>query len=162
MTNKVFFHKPIAPDDNLGRVDNDGKVYETRFGPDRYTGRVDIADGKVYEARVGFDHYLGRVELDTGKVYLSKTGPDEYIGRVESNGKLFRHRSLLPDEYVGKIVQMASYAHGGAAFLLLVKPVLDEEDKEVEKERPETQKPGVQGDAGKVGSGKKAGGAPKA
>lgn len=113
---KVYKQKPLAPDELLGRVASDGKVYESRFGPDKYVGRVETETGKVYEARFGPDKYIGRVALDTGKIFHAKFGPDEYLGRVGDDGKLFRHKPLASDEYVGKITDLRSYAHGGAAF----------------------------------------------
>jgi hypothetical protein len=73
--NEVYRHKTLAPDEFLGHVEANGKVYESRFGPDRYIGRVDIGDGTIYESRLGPDKPIGRVELDSGKVYLSKLGP---------------------------------------------------------------------------------------
>jgi hypothetical protein len=122
MTSNVYRHKPLAADELLGRVEPDGRLYETRLGPDKFIGRVEIDNGKIYESRVGPDKYVGRVELDTGKVYRAKVGPDEYLGRVSGDGDFRRHKPLAADEYIGKITEMASYAHGGAAFLLLALP----------------------------------------
>ena len=123
MTSHVYQQKPLAPDELLGRVDPDGKVYETRLGPDTYVGRVDIDSGKIYETRLGPDHYLGHVDLGSGKVFLHKPlALDDYLGRVDEDGKFLHQRVLAKDEYLGKITEMASYAHGGAAFLLLVWP----------------------------------------
>ncbi len=126
MSSRVYLHKPAAPDLLLGRVDPDGKVYESRFGPDKHIGRVEIDSGKIYESRLGPDKYLGRVELASGKIYRARLGPDEYLGRVNGDGEFHRHKPLAPDQYLGKMTEMASYAHGGAAFLLLVLPAWDE------------------------------------
>ncbi len=126
MTSKVFRHKPLAADELLGRVEPDGRLYESRFGPDKYIGRVEIDSGKIYEARLGPDKYIGRVELDSGKVFRAKVGPDEYLGRVNGDGEFHRHKSLAADQYIGKLTEMASYAHGGAAFLVLALPAWDE------------------------------------
>lgn len=123
----VYKQKPLSPDELLGRIEPSGRVYETRFGPDKYVGRVEADTGKIFEARLGPDQYLGRVELDSGKVLRHKPmAPDEYLGRVDGDGKFYRHKPLAPDEYLGRITEMASYAHGGAAFLLLVWPTLAE------------------------------------
>lgn len=124
--NRVYRHRPRLHDEYLGRVTPDGKVYESRLGPDRYIGRVDLNTGQIYEARVGPDKKIGRVELDSGKVYLSRLGPDEYLGEVRSNGKIYHHKWLAPDEYLGRVEDMTSLTHGGAAFLLLVQPAYDE------------------------------------
>ena len=125
MTSKVFRHKPLAMDELLGRVEPDGRVYESRLGPDKFIGRVETDNGKIYESRIGPDKYVGRVELDTGKVYRAKVGPDEYLGRVNGEGEFHRHRALGADAYMGKLTEMASYAHGGAAFILLALPAWD-------------------------------------
>lgn len=127
---KVYKHKPMARDQYLGRVTPKGRVYRSRFGPDKYVGSLDIGTGKVYRARFGPDQYIGRVELDSGKVYLAKFGPDQYLGRVEKDGKLFHHKRLARDEYLGRINDMASFGHGGAAFLLLVLPAFQEAELE--------------------------------
>jgi hypothetical protein len=133
MTSKVYRHKPLSPDEYLGRVEPDGKVYETRFGPDRFVGRVETDTGKIYQAHVGPDRYIGRVELDTGKVYRTKLGPDEYLGRVDGDGHFHRHRPMAPDVYIGKIASMPSYAHGAAAYLLLALPAWEEHEGEKSK-----------------------------
>jgi hypothetical protein len=122
MTAKVFRHKAVAPDELLGRVEPDGKVYESRFGPDQFVGRVETDTGRIFEARLGPDKQVGRVELDTGRVYLTRVGPDEYVGRVDGDGRFHRHRPMAPDTYIGKMTEMPGYAQGGAGFLLLALP----------------------------------------
>lgn len=123
---KVYRHRPAAPDELVGRVEVDGSVYETRLGPDKRVGRVEIDTGKIFETRLGPDKIAGRVALDNGKVYRARFGPDEYVGRVDGDGKLHRHKSLAPDEYLGRLTEMPSFAHGGAALLLLVLPLWEE------------------------------------
>lgn len=126
--NNVYRQKPLAPDELLGHVEYDGKVYESRFGPDKYIGRVEMDTGKIFEARLGPDNYIGRVQLDTGKVFRHKPmAPDEYLGRTDADGKFFRHKPLATDEYIGKIEDTTSYAHGGAGFLLLAWPLVEEQ-----------------------------------
>jgi hypothetical protein len=132
---KVFQHVALLPDQYLGRVDDDGKVYQSLHGPnrpDKYIGRVDLNTGKVYDAQVAVEKYIGRVELDNGKVFLATIGSDEYLGRVEKDGHIFHHKRLAPDQYLGKILDTASFAYGGAAFLLLVLPeyIKDSEPKD--------------------------------
>jgi hypothetical protein len=127
--NKVYLHKPLAADAQLGYVDERGKVHQTRFGPDKYVGWVELESGKIYENRLGPDNYIGRVDLRDGRIYLEKIGPDEYVGRVEEDGRLFSHAARAFDPYVGKVEDMISIAHGGAAYLLLVLPRLEEAQK---------------------------------
>ena len=134
----VYRQKPLAPDELLGRVEADGKVYESRFGPDKYVGRVELDNGKIFETRLGPDKYLGRVELDSGKVFRHKPmALDEYLGRVDGDGKFHRHKPLAPDEYLGHMTQMASLAYGGAAFLLLALPAFEEIAEEKAQEAKE-------------------------
>jgi hypothetical protein len=123
--NKVYRHKPLAPDEYIGRVDENGKVFQRRLGPGRMVGYVDLENGKVYEKRLGSKKNLGRVDLESGEVFLSKFGPDEYIGKVQRDGKCYYHKSLAKDDYVGKITEMTSLAHGGAGYLLLILPKIE-------------------------------------
>ncbi len=83
---------------------------------------MDISNGKIYVSRPGPDKHLGQVELETGKVFTARFGPDDYIGRAQADGELYLHKPIAPDQYVGRVAEMPSYAHGGAAFLLLVLP----------------------------------------
>jgi hypothetical protein len=89
-----------------------------------------LQDGKVFASRFGPDELVGRVEIDSGEVRLSKPGPDPYIGKVQRDGKLYRAISLAADEYLGKVDDMVSVAHGAGAFLLLVLPMVEEEQEE--------------------------------
>lgn len=128
--NKVYQHMLMSADKYLGWVDQQGRVYASRFGPDKYIGRVDLRDGKVYASHFGPDELVGRVEIQSGEVRLSKPGPDPYIGKVQRDGKLYRAVSVAPDEYLGKVDDMVSVAHGAGAFLLLVLPLIEEEPEE--------------------------------
>jgi hypothetical protein len=130
--NKTYRHRPLAIDEYLGRVDKDGKVFETRLGPDRLIGRVDLSNGLIYERRFGPHKRLGRVDGTNGKVYKSRFGPDEYLGRVDKNGKCYLHVRLGRDEYLGRVHDMTSLLHGGAAFLLLILPHMQEVDEKEE------------------------------
>ena len=128
--NKVFRNKSLGPDDYLGHVEFDGKAYENRFGPDKFVGHVELDSGKIYGP--GINNYLGQVMLDTGKVYRHKPlAADEYLGQADGNGKFYRHR-VGPDEYIGQIEGATSYALSGAAFMLLVWPLVEKEMAEAE------------------------------
>jgi hypothetical protein len=128
--NKVYRHIPLSPDEYLGHVEQDGKVFESKVGPDRYIGRVALESGQIYESRLGPDKQVARVDLNSGKVYQSRLGPDEYIGRVRKNGHCYAHRSHARDVYMGKIREMTSFAHAGAGFYLLLLPIfLDNQQK---------------------------------
>jgi hypothetical protein len=101
-----------------------GKVYHHHHGPDEYLGRVELDSGKVYRHRHGPDEYLGRVRLDDGEIYSHHHGPDQYVAKVKPDGRIYRHKPVALDEYVGKIKDMHSLAEGGAAFFLLLLPVV--------------------------------------
>lgn len=135
--NKVFRNKSLSPDEYLGHVEFDGKVYESRFGPDKFMGHVELDTGKIYGD--GLNNYLGHVQLDSGKVYRHKPlALDEYLGHADGDGKLYRHK-FGPDEYIGKIEGATSYALSGAAFMLLVWPLVEAELKEAEEKRTQSQ-----------------------
>ncbi len=131
MSSKVFRHKPLAPDQQIGHVAPDGRVYESLLGPDKYVGRVEVDTGRVWEARFGPDKEIGRVALDSGQAYRAKFGPDEYVGHADGDGKLYRHKPLAADEYLGHIETMPGFAHAGAALLLLVLPAWAETQAEL-------------------------------
>lgn len=132
---KVYLAVPRAPDRLIGHVKENGNVYRSDAGPDDKIGHVDLKSGKVYSRRLGPDKKIGHVDLDKGKVYVTKAGPDKYIGRVEEDGAIYLNRSLAPDDYVGRMKPFISYAHAGAAMLLLVLPALEEQDKESHQEQ---------------------------
>lgn len=103
-----------------------GKVYRHKPGaPDEYLGRVEPENGKVYRHRRGPDEYLGRVELDSGKVYSHRLGPDRYVAEVKPSGRIYRHKPGAPDDYLGKVDGLHSLAEGGAAFFLLLQPLVE-------------------------------------
>jgi hypothetical protein len=121
---KVLLHKSLGLDPLLGRVDEDGKVYQKVEGlgkHDRFIGRVDLTNGKIYDAAKTPERYAGRVEQD-GKVYYAELGPDEYLGNVNADGKCYHHKRLARDDYMGHIEDMENVYLGGAAFVLLILP----------------------------------------
>lgn len=123
---KVMLHKAFGLDPHIGRVDEEGKVYQKIEGQDkhdRYIGRVDLSNGKVYDSASTPERYMGRVDKD-GKIYHAELGPDEYLGKVEPDGKLYHHKRIARDEYMGHVEEMGENVYlGGAAFLLLVYPI---------------------------------------
>lgn len=134
---RAYLHRPLALDLDLGHAAGDGKVYENRFGPDRYIGRVELDTGRIYEARLGPDRYVAHVDLKDGKVYRQLAGrPDEYLGRVDQDGRCYQHRPQARDPYVGCLKPMAGFPLAGAAFFLLMLPRLEED------EQPPAEAPG--------------------
>ena len=127
---KVYLAAPHAPDRLLGHVKENGDVYRSDAGPDDKIGHVDLESGKVYSRRLGPDKKIGRVDLAGGRVHIAKAGPDKYIGRMQEDGAMHLDRSLAPDDYVGKMNPFISFAHSGAAMLLLVLPALEAQEGE--------------------------------
>jgi hypothetical protein len=122
---KVYLAVPRAPDEMLGYVREDGRVYRSQPGFDEYLGKVDPSSGRVYEERLGPDREIGHVDLKTGRVYLRRFGPDDYVGTVDDEGRLHRHVPLAPDEYIGVVDPFLSFGHSAGAMLLLVLPALE-------------------------------------
>lgn len=122
----IYLNISAAPDRLLGRVDEEGRVYRRRVGPDELIGAVDPATGDVYQRHLGPDTKVGRVDLESGRVYHSRLGPDEYVGRVVENGRMYHHRRLAPDPHIGQSTPVISPAHTAAGMLLLVLPALEE------------------------------------
>jgi hypothetical protein len=123
---KVYLHRSMAPDVLIGHIEADGKVFESRLGPDKYIGRVDLENGNIYSSRLGPGEKVGRVDIETGKVYRALLGPDDYLGNVREDGQMFYHLPMARDLYVGKITAMRHISFGGAGFLLLVFPEVED------------------------------------
>lgn len=123
---KIYLVINNAPDELLGYVKEDGKIYHSKPGFDEHIGHVDLGSGKVYTERFGPDKVVGRIDLKNGKVYLSKFGPDEYVGNVNADGRMHRQVPMGQDEYVGKVESFVSFAHSGAGLLSLVLPALED------------------------------------
>ena len=45
---KVYLAIPVAPDELLGHVKDDGTIYRSQAGPDHQIGHVDLATGDIY------------------------------------------------------------------------------------------------------------------
>jgi len=76
------------------------------------------------------------VHLDDGEVYSHHFGPDRYVAKVKPDGRIYGHKPVAPDDYLGKVEGMHSLAEGGAAFFLLLLPVIEEakiEEAEIEE-----------------------------
>jgi hypothetical protein len=131
---KVYLQRPgIIRDKLLGRVEDNGRVYRSRPGPDDEIGHVHLDSGKVYAQRLGNDDYVGRVDLENGKVWRGVTaGPDDYLGRVHDDGHMDYHLAGRADEYIGRMTGQPSLALAGAAFLLLVWPAFEQQKLEDE------------------------------
>ncbi|MCP4164700.1 MAG: hypothetical protein GY759_02260 [Chloroflexi bacterium] len=126
MSNNIYLHKSLAADELLGHVNEDGKVYKHRFGPDKYVGRVDLESGKVYASKAGPDKKLGYVELESGRIYRSDLGPDDHIGNIREDGRMYRAVAWAGDDYIARIETPFVVTQGAAAYLLLVMPTLEE------------------------------------
>ncbi len=137
MMSKVYRHGFLGADEYLGKVDPDGKVYDGHFDPERFVGQANLETGQVYDSRLGNVHEIGRVDLATGKIFHISQKDSDYLGKVEESGKCYWHKKLAPDVYMGKVEELISFAHGGAAFLLLIFPLIEESRTEKEsKENP--------------------------
>src|SRR5690606_22816331 len=90
---KIFRHRAMRSDEQVGHIDKEGKVYREKFGPDECIGRVDFASGKVYAHRTGIDDYLGSVTAE-GKIYGHQFGPDEYQASVNEESRIFANKSM--------------------------------------------------------------------
>ena len=138
---KAYRHKPLAPDEYLGWVNENGSVFDAQSGTDLLIGHVDLNDGKIYKTRLRPDKYYGRVDLENGKVFLARLNADEYIGKVHKNGRCYQESGSGRGHYLGKVKEMASFGHGGAAFILLIFPRA-EMSREAEKKDIPEQVPG--------------------
>jgi len=121
MTYRVYFRNPDGQDQEVGRVEADGKVYQ-----DEYVGRVDLITCKIYQSTASGEVYVGRVNPDTGKVNRHMVQAlDAHVGEVRRDGKLYQHRPIARDKEVGYVVPPSAERElAGAGFLLLIVPKL--------------------------------------
>lgn len=123
---KVYIHRPGRPEKLIGIVKGSGQVY--RFGPqpDNRVGHVELHTGRIYRRNIGPDEYLGQVDLKSGEVFdESGIQSNQRLGVVREDGRMFlAQQDEAASLFVGYISHCLSVAYAGAAFLLLVLPVV--------------------------------------
>lgn len=107
----IYEHVELAPDQLIGRIDEEGRVYYEEEGESEYIGRIDYAQGEVFDEEEG---YMGWVE-ENGEIFGSYEEGDEKLGRVADDGKLYLFDEGDVEVYVGQVTEMKHKADGAAA-----------------------------------------------
>jgi hypothetical protein len=131
MAVKIYRDVAFAPDEQIGYIDNDGRIYAFTEGqPDQYIGYIDYEEGEVLTSD---DELMGYI-TDEAEVIASYEDEDVNIGYVGENGGLYLYGDDEEDLYVGKVDEMEDSTEGAAALLFFFD---DEEGEIVEVEEEE-------------------------
>jgi hypothetical protein len=131
MAVKIYRDVAFAPDEQIGYIDSDGRIYAFSEGqPDQYIGYIDYEEGEVLTSD---DELMGYI-TDEAEVIASYEDEDVNIGYVGENGSLYLYGDDEEDLYVGKVDEMEDSAEGAAALLFFFD---DEEGEIVEVEEDE-------------------------
>lgn len=123
MEAKIYRDIPMGPDKLIGRIDEDGKVYEIGQDSERPIGWIDYDEGEVYDIE---DDLMGWIEEDGTIIGYYDDDEEEDIGYVTEDGEIYGYGDGDNDIYLGKVVEMEDSTQGAAAMLLFY----DFEDEE--------------------------------
>ena len=113
---KIYQGVSFKPDQQVGWIDERGKIYAVGSGADEYVGWIDYQEGNIYDEE---GELAGWVEDDGAVVYSEDDGEEIEIGYVTEEGELFGYNDEEQEVYLGKIKNMSDVAEGAAAILFL-------------------------------------------
>jgi hypothetical protein len=115
MTVKIYADRAFAPDKQIGRIDEEGKVYAIDKDVDNYIGWIDYEEGDVYDEN---DILIGWAEDDgTIIAYYEKDEEEEDIGYINDEGEVYYYDEKEDEVYFGKLKDWEDYSEGAAALL---------------------------------------------
>ncbi|MBN2548642.1 MAG: hypothetical protein JXB15_05775 [Anaerolineales bacterium] len=114
MVIQIYRDVPGKDGQLIGRIAEDGKVYNLEEEPESYVGYVDYEEGEVYDEDDGL---MGWIE-DDGAIVGSYEDDDEEIGYVTEEGEVFGYDENGDDLYLGRVTEMRDSTEGAAAMLL--------------------------------------------
>jgi hypothetical protein len=102
----------------IGRIDDEGNVYEVEGEEEICLGWIDFEHGDVFDDE---DVLIGWVE-DDGKVVAVDEEADEEIeiGYVNDQGALYAYEGEAEEALVGQLQNMQDLAEGAAALLFFL------------------------------------------
>jgi hypothetical protein len=108
----------LTPENLIGRIDDDGNVYEVEGDEEICLGWINFEHGDVFDAE---DVLIGWVE-DDGKVVAVDEEADEEIeiGYVNDQGELYAYEGEDAEAMVGQLQNMQDFAEGAAALLFFL------------------------------------------
>lgn len=120
---KIYQDVPMLPDKLIGRIDENGKVYQIKDGKDEYIGWLDYEAGEVYDEG---DELMGWVE-DDGVIIAQYEDEEEDLGYVTEEGEVYGYDESEEDLYLGKVTDMQDATEGAAAMLLFFDIIEEDE-----------------------------------
>lgn len=108
----------LIPENLIGRIDDEGNVYEVEGDEETCLGWIDFEQGDVFDDE---DVLIGWVE-DDGKVVAVEEEEDEEIeiGYVNDQGALYAYAGEDEEALVGQLQNMQDLAEGAAALLFFL------------------------------------------
>lgn len=108
----------MIPENRIGRIDDEGNVYEVGGEEEIYLGWIDFETGDVFDNE---DDLVGWVEEDGKVIAISEDGEEEFeIGYVTEAGELYCYRGGDQEALVGQLKNMQGLAEGAAALLFFL------------------------------------------
>ncbi len=116
----------LTPKNLIGRIDDEGNVYEVEGDEEICLGWINFEHGDVFDVE---DVLIGWVE-DDGMVVAVDEEEDEEIevGYVNDQGALYAYAGENEEILVGQLKEMQDLAEGAAALLFFLN--IEEEDEE--------------------------------
>lgn len=102
----------------IGRIDDEGNVYEVEGEEEVCLGWIDFEQGDVFDAE---DELIGWVEDDGTVVAVDEEADQEIeIGYVNDQGALYAYEGEDAEVLVGQLQNMQDFAEGAAALLFFL------------------------------------------
>ena len=144
MAVKIYRDVAFAPDEQIGYIDGDGRIYAVEAGqPDQYIVYIDYEEGEVLTSD---DELMGYI-TEEAEVIASYEDEDVNIGYVDETGGLYLYGEDEEDLYVGKVDEMEDSTEGAAAILFF----FDEDGEIIEEEEGDESEDETDQPAGETG-----------
>ncbi len=125
MTIQLRIRKESAPDELIGRIDEEDNIYAITEDEEEYLGWIDYDEGEIYDDE---DVLIGWAEDDGTIVAYDEESEEEIeIGYITDEGELYYYVSDDEETYLGKLVETSDYADGAAVLLFFVEEEEEEE-----------------------------------
>ena len=108
----------ITPENLIGKIDEQGNVYEVEGEEETCLGWINLDDGDVFDNE---DVLIGWVEDDGTVVAVAEEGDEEIeIGYVKESGELYCYTGEDEEALVGQLKNMHDFTEGAAALLFFI------------------------------------------
>jgi hypothetical protein len=115
----------LTPENLIGRIDDEGNIYEVEGDEEICLGWIDFEHGDVFDDE---DVLIGWVEEDGTAVAVDEEADEEIeIGYVNDEGALYAYEGEKEETLVGQLQDMQDLAEGAAALLFFLDIEEDEE-----------------------------------